>query len=198
MPINTAWFQNRIADRRMSQRALARALGMDPGALSLTLRGKRTMKMTEAADIARLLGVPAEEVIEHAGVRVSSKNTLVPITATMDGTCEIHMDANLGMNVPHPGGDVPEKCYAALCRTEGTDLSHMDGWLMFTEEMRPSGGIAPESVGRLSACRVRNGCIYIARLMRSHMRGRWTLQMPTGTMPDVDVEWAKPIILIKT
>ena len=198
MPINTAWFQNRIADRHMSQRALARALGMDPGALSLTLRGKRTMKMTEAADIARLLGVPAEEVIENAGVRVTSKNTMVPVTATIDGTSELHMDLKTGITVPHPGGEVPEKCYAVICRTEGTDLAHMEGWVLFTGQMPNGGGIAPEAVGRLSFCRVRNGCIYAARLMHSHKRGRWSLHTPTGVMADVDIEWAKPVLLIVT
>ena len=196
MSVDTNWFRNKLADQRMSQRGLAKALGVDPAAVSLTLRGRREMKIAEAAAIARLLGVPADEVMERAGVHVTSKNALVPITAWMDGTAELHMDTASKKSVPHPGGDLPEECYAAICRTDGTDLTHMDGWLMFTNQMNPDGGISPEAVGRLSFCRIKGGGIYVARIVRGMKRGRWTLHLPTGVMNDIDVEWAKPILLV--
>lgn len=195
MPVNTRWFRDRLADQRMSQRALARAMGLDPAAVSLTLRGKREMKIAEAAAIARLLGVPADEVMEHAGVRISSKNTLVPVGATMDATAEVHFDLASGDVVPHPGGDLPEVACACRCKTEGTDLAHMDGWVLFSNHA-PEGGISPEAVGRLSFCRVTNGGVYVARIVRGTRRGRWTLITPIGTMKDVDVEWAKPVLLV--
>lgn len=196
MPVDTKWFKDRLADQGMSQRGLARTLGIDPAAISLALRGKREMKIAEAAAIARLLGVPADEVMERAGARVSTKNTMVPVTATMDGTAELHMDLKSGLMVPHPGGELPEECYAVICRTEGTDLSHMDGWVLFTNQMNPEGGISPEAVGRLSLCRIKGGGIYVARIVRSMKRGRWTLHLPTGIMNDVEIEWAKPIIVV--
>ena len=107
MPVNTKWFQDRLADQRMSQRGLARAMGLDPAAISLTLRGKREMKIAEAAAIARLLGVPADEVMEQAGVLVASKGKTISVCSFMDATAEVHAVAD-EMTIPHPGGDLPE------------------------------------------------------------------------------------------
>ena len=197
MPINTAWFQNRIADRRMSQRALARALGMDPGALSLTLRGKRTMKMTEAADIARLLGVPAEEVIENAGVSVSTKGQQLQITGYVDGSGEVHrqMSEKLGL-ASHPGGELPLDVDVIACRTGNSDLDHMDGWLLFVEKTH--SGIPAEAVGRLSLCKLSNGITALAKPTRSHQRGKWDLSGPSMTAQAVALEYAAPVLLIVT
>ena len=196
MAVDTRWFRDRLADQRMSQRALARNLGLDAAAVSLMLRGKRQMKISEAAAIAQLLGVPADDVMAHAGVRIASRNTMVPVSGWMDGTAEVHVDMKSGQAVPHPGGDLPDEAGAAVCRTAGTDLEHMDGWLLFTNRMDPAGGIAPEAVGRLAFVRIRDGVIYVAKLMHGTRRGRWTLQSPVGTMPDVEVEWARPILLV--
>lgn len=195
MSVDTLWFKNLLADRRMSQRNLARQLGLDPAAVSLTFRGKREMKISEAAAIARLLGVPADEVMEHAGARFSSKFISVSVGATMDGTAEVHMDLASKEPVPHPGGDLPEHVFACRCLTEGTDLAHMNGWLLFAAH-EPEGGINPEAVGRLSICRIRGGGIYVARLMQGSRRGRWTLMTPGGTMRDIEVEWAKPVLVV--
>lgn len=65
---NTRWFQNRIADVRLSQRRVAKHLGLDPAAVSLMIRGKRKMSAAEAAELARLLGVTVNDVMHHAGI----------------------------------------------------------------------------------------------------------------------------------
>ena len=195
MPVDTQWFRERLADQRMSQRGLARQLGIDPAAVSLTLRGKREMKIAEAVAIARLLGVPADDVMEHAGVRISSRSTMVVVGATMDGTAEVHFDLTSGETVSHPGGDIPEMVCACRCKTEDTDLAHMNGWILFCSHA-PEGGIHPEAVGRLSFCRIKNGCVYVARIVRGSRRGRWMLMTPGGTIPNVEIEWAKPVLLV--
>lgn len=196
MSVDTIWFKNLLADKRMSQRGLAKQLNIDPAAVSLTLRGKREMKIAEAAAIARLLGVPADEVMEHAGVRISSKNMLVPIGGTMDGTAEIHIDMQTYGSIHHPGGELPQEAIAVLCKTEGTDLAHMDGWLLLAEAGFEERGIMPEAVGHLSFCRIGGGGIYVAKVVRGMHRGRWTLHTPTGVMKDIVVEWAKPVLLV--
>lgn len=65
--IDTRWFQSRLADKRLSQRQLAKLMGLDPSAVSLMLRGKRKLSAAEAREIARLLGVEASEVLMRAG-----------------------------------------------------------------------------------------------------------------------------------
>lgn len=192
--MDTKWFRDRLADRGMSQRGLARAMGLDAAAVSLMLRGKREMKLTEAAEVARLLGVPAEDVIAAAGVRISSGGTEVPVVAWIDGQAEMHWQPT-GEKVPHPGGGLPATVGAVQCRTAGSPLAHMDGWMLFGCADAPQG-VQADAIGRMSFCRLRNGVIYIAAPHRSYARGRWDLVGPAATATGVELEWAVPVLLI--
>lgn len=64
---NARWFQNLLADKRLSQRQLAKRMGLDPAAVSLMIHGKRKMSAVEASELARQLGVTVDEVLLHAG-----------------------------------------------------------------------------------------------------------------------------------
>lgn len=195
MPINTAWFRDRIADRQMSQRALARAMGLDSSAVSLLLRGKREMKLTEAAEIARLIGVPVSDVLENAGVRMSGAS--VQITGYVDGHGEGHCMLHEPIaTIPHPGADLPGNINALQCRTAGTELDHMDGWLLFVPDAHH--GIPPEAIGRLSMCKIKDGVTYLAKPTRSYARGRWDLTGPATKAQGVQIEYAMPVLLIAT
>lgn len=64
--IDTRYFTDALMNRRMSQRGLAKAIGLDPGALSLTLRGKRKMTAQEARQIAHALRLDEGEVLRRS------------------------------------------------------------------------------------------------------------------------------------
>jgi transcriptional regulator with XRE-family HTH domain len=194
MPVNTRWFQDRLSDRGMSQRGLARALGLDAAAVSLMLRGKRQMKLTEAADIARLLGVPVDDVLASAGVRLDSGGAEVPLDGYIDGAGEFHFE-RMG-SVPHPGAGIPVDVSAVQCRTAGSPLAHMDGWLLFGHAKGPASGVPADAIGRMSWCRLKNGVIFLAAPTRSYHRGKWNLDGPAASSRDVELEWATPVILI--
>ncbi len=195
MAVDTKWFRDRLADRGMSQRGLARLLGLDAAAVSLMLRGKREMKLTEAAEVARLLGVPADDVIAAAGVRIDSGGELVPVVAYVDGEGEMHWSPE-GDRVPHPGAGLPGSISGVQCRTAGSPLAHMDGWMLFGCADAPQG-VQADAIGRLSFCRLRDGVIYIAVPSRSYRRGRWDLTGPAANASAVDLEWAVPVLLIQ-
>lgn len=197
MEIKTEWFRDRLADKRMSQRGLARAMGLDAAAVSLMLRGKREMKLAEAAEIARLLGVPAEEVLANAGVRTGSGHTQIQITGIVDGHGEVHcrLSEPLGI-IAHPGGDLPPNINALQCRTAGTDMDHMDGWLLYVQDVK--AGVNPDAIGHLSVCHLTNGVTYLAKPTRSYTRGRWDLSSPGMTAKAVELDFAKPVLLIAT
>jgi transcriptional regulator with XRE-family HTH domain len=194
MPIDTQYFKDRLADRRMSQRELARKLGIDHSAVSLMLRGKRRMTLTEAADIARLIGAPASEVIAHAGVRMDSDGAMVSIAGWMDGTGEVH-SLEAGDSVPIPSRELPCDTMAVQCRTSGGDLEHMDGWILFSAMPR---GFDPAAIGRTSLVRLRNGQMRIGFVKRSYKTARYSLALSASVLTDADLEWATPIIFIRT
>jgi len=66
--VDTRWFQGLLADKQISQRRLARTIGLDPAAVSLMFNGKRKMSAAEAAAIAKVLGIDVQEVILRAGI----------------------------------------------------------------------------------------------------------------------------------
>lgn len=195
MPVDTSWFRARLGDHGLSQRGAARLLGLDPAALSLTLRGRRAMKLTEAAELARLLGVPIEDVLARAGVEAMTGGMAIPVAGWMDGMCEIHLDAELG-TVPHPGGDLAPGSSAIQSRTAGTPLDYMDGWLIFAGPPVERG--AADHTGRLCLVRMARGVTYLAQLRRGYRRGHWNLNGPAASMNDVALDWSAPVSQILT
>lgn len=169
-------------------------MGLDAAAVSLMLRGKREMKLREAAEVARLMGVPAEEILQHAGLKVGSGGTRLPICGTIDGTAEVRWDNDLGDVQAPPGIDASG---AIQCRTQGTPLDYMDRWLLFMAGPKKEG-VQPEALERLSVVKIRNGLTGIAQVTRGYQRGRWDISGPALTARDVDLEYAVPILLIQT
>lgn len=186
--IDTKWFQDRLADRKMSQRQLAKHLGLDSSAVSLTFRGKRLMKLTEAADIARLIGAPLDEVLAHAGVHEASKGRQIAVAGIHDDHGEVHW-INEKFSVPTPT-ELPETCIAIQARTS----DFRDGWLLFLEQ--PST-VASDAIGRFSLVRLKNGVMTLGQVRRSYIPGRFSIDSPDVATKDVELEWAEPIILIK-
>ena len=52
--INAKYFRSALADADKSQRDMARALGVDPSAIVMLLKGKRRIQLDEAQKISRL------------------------------------------------------------------------------------------------------------------------------------------------
>jgi hypothetical protein len=72
MVIDTIWFMDKIQSRHESLRKFSKMMvgrngkPLDVAAISLMLRGKRSMQIDEARQIAKLLNVPLMTVIEKA------------------------------------------------------------------------------------------------------------------------------------
>lgn len=198
MPVKTQWFKDRLAERHLSQRGLARAMGLDSAAVSLMFRGRREMRISEAIEIAHLLGRPPDEVMEAAGVDMRTRGQLVSLCGYVDGTGEIHtIDLADRKQIPHPGGDLPADIRGLQCRTAGTPLDHMDGWILFVAT-NPTPGVPADAVGRLSCCKFESGIMYLAKPTRGYARGKWNLSGPAATAQDAALEWANPVLMIQT
>lgn len=193
MSIDTRWFRAQLAERGLSQRQLARKLGLDQSAISLTFAGKRRMRFEEAADMARLLGLPVSEVLRHTGLPIDDGKPTVPLCSTYDGHGESHC-----IGVEHaerviPPQPMPEGSTAVQCRTAGSPLEHMDGWVIFC-------GPPTETIPLDQFCRVkiRNGIKTLGVVRRGYKRGRHNLTGPAGVLVDIDIEWAQPVVGIRT
>lgn len=193
MTINTDWFKGLMADRRISQRELAKKLGVDHSALSLTFRGKRNMKMNEAADLARLLGVPVADVMENAGIKPDERS--IPLKGWIDGHNELHYeDSDIRVTCPSP---MPEGSFAIQYRTSGTPIEHNDGWTMFVRT--PQRGVPAECINRTCLVKLSEGVQMVGFVKRGYIKGRYNLILNASQhMNDVELEWATPIAFIET
>lgn len=198
MPIDSSWFRNRLTDRQMSQRGLARKLGLDAAAVSLMFRGKRRMQMHEAADVARLLGVPLDEVLAHAGIKAPTgqhemHEHTVPLVYWMDGQGEMHtVDPGERIEIT---AALPNDVAACQCRTAMSPIEHMDRWLLFFRAPTKSG-VDPEAVGRYAVMRLHGGVMTAGHLRPGYKRGTYAVHGPINLM-DATVEWATPVVLIQ-
>lgn len=216
---NKRWFQDQFQKHDLTQRAVARKLGMDPPALSVALRGDRKFTLNEATVLASLIGVPLEEVLVNAGVRAADLPTArsresLEISGWIDG------DLKIRWGTPKGPKTAPRPAYAAKntgvlrYQTIGSALEGMDGVLVYYVEGSNSladcvgrlcvvrgipATMAPESKERAGKGLNRGEYWYLATVKRGYTPGAHNLAALDGRTiaEDVIVEAAWPVIWIK-
>lgn len=68
--VDSQWFFDRLAERKLSLRGMAKLMDMSPSSLSLRLGGYYKITMEESVVMAQLLGVSHEEIIHRSGIKV--------------------------------------------------------------------------------------------------------------------------------
>lgn len=196
--IDTRWFVDTLAERRLSQRGLARHLGVDPSQVHRLLTGKRTMRLDEAEQLAILLGKPVTEVLDRAGVPIDAAQT-APIAGHLDGVLEAHLELDRDDVERVPGlAGAPHNTFALRAMTSGSALQSIDGWLFFVV-LPPTDGVPPEAISRLCLVQLKNGPWLVRWLRRGYRAGAWNLEALFGGLQqrDVDVAEATPILAIR-
>lgn len=194
--IDRRWFTAAMSDQRISQRKLAKLMGVDPASIHRLLSGKRPMRMDEATQISRLLSVPVSDVLEHAGMNVKEGQRSVPLVGYVDGTGEAHLDWSArGPEVVAPD-ELPARTVAVQMRTATTSLDPWDGWTLFAELPK---GVAPDALGRLCLVGLQGNGVQLLRFVRrGYARGRYNLMYPgTGDITDAALDWATPVLSIR-
>lgn len=168
MKTNTKWFRDRLAEREMSLRQLARKIDLDPSALSLTLRGKRKMTLEEANQIAGLLGVQVTEILRQAGVPVSEDVKGVRMIGTVDAKSAIKALPDSQKRI-HAPADVPLDGFALQIRAANT---FHDGWVVFCSGDKMSPDMA---LDRLAVIYMADGKRLVGTLRRGYEEGAYNV-----------------------
>lgn len=143
--VNTRWFQDTLADRQLSQRKLAKMMNLDPSAVSLMLRGMRVISADEATEMARIIGVPYEDLLAQIGIDLPRETGVdtVPLAGWIDDDGLVHPQTSAGpTRAAKPPGS-PDGTVALRHMTDG----YRDGWLVY---YCPVDYIMPEALGRLA------------------------------------------------
>lgn len=192
--MNTEWFRQLLATRKLSQRGLAKLMELDPAAVSLMLRGQRKMTNEEAHQVSLILGVPITEVLRQAGIEVSEDVRRVKVTGYIGkDSCVTLFPKRTHDKVIGPA-DCPEGTYALQVRNPG---SPKDGWMFFVS---PSEDDPRANLGRVCCVALENGEHIIAVVQRGYRTGTFNLingSNGDAVRTDAGVVWSSPILWIK-
>ncbi|WP_321338218.1 helix-turn-helix transcriptional regulator [Breoghania sp.] len=200
--VDKQWFMNRLADNKLSLRGLARALEMDPSALSRIFSGQRKMQLEEAKEIASFLRVSVSEVMSHAGVAVDLDGvpTRIILTSTIDQDGYL-IHKTQPRQLPH---HVVEKAQSLLTGSDHIVAAHVkanagpmalldDAIILFAV----TDTVDREAVGSLSIVRDKeHGKQGIVRLVRARKTGEATAVMADGSVKEMSLDTATPVIAI--
>ena len=191
--IDTRWFRERLAEREMSLRRLAKHMELDPSAVSLMLRGKRAMSAEEANRISGLLTIPVTEVLARAGIPIEEDARSLPVRAHVDAKGAVReVTAKNARRVTAPR-DVPAG--ALVVQVRAPELQQ-DGWLIFTGQFDAR---VQAMVDRLAVVEVSGGARHVGYVKRGYDADRVTvLPFPAGSaIENVAATAAAPVMWIR-
>lgn len=96
--IDADWFRDRIEQLRLSHREVAAALMRDPAILSRTLAGGREFDARDVVNLAQVLRVSADEILQHMGYEVAQSGVPVVGRITPDGRIS-HITTRRGQTI---------------------------------------------------------------------------------------------------
>lgn len=194
MVIDTKWFQSRLAERDLSQRALAKLMGLDPAAVSLLLRGKRKITMAEAAQLAALLDVPPSDMLERFGITPPGASR-VKLVGFVNGQSEVQFSPKGTHSLVDPPGLCPPETIAVQVRTAGTALERMDGQLWFIDHTKTNPA---QHINSWCIVARKDGKAMVCMIRRGYQRGTYNLTGLGGKVEEnQEVAWSSPVIWAK-
>jgi transcriptional regulator with XRE-family HTH domain len=206
--IDTEWFTARMAERRITQRGLAKLLGVDASSAHHLLHGRRVMTAAHAAQIAMILAVPLADVMRHGGIKMGKASTGdapiaingvrdVPIVGTVDGQGEVAIDFDHTRgHVPAVPG-LPDGAVAVQYRTIMSPWQVWDGWFAFIEPPTELGDPG-RHLNKLVVTKITGSVTVIRQMLPGYAPGRFNLVTVGATdFEDAEVEWATPVLMFR-
>lgn len=201
--IDKDWFHQKLAEKRVSLRGLARHMDIDPSAVSRMLSGHRKMKLEEATTIAAFLGSTVNDVLKHAGVAKDvdglPSRILLAATINKDGALEPIQEPK-----PLPQA-VIDRAHAATsgqsnARIVAAQVRALDGPLAFLDDavllFKPTDVFEQRAIGTLAICRSSKGEQIVAKIDRARKTGEARLLCITGKVKEVELSTATPVLAI--
>lgn len=194
-PIEQQWFKQRMQALKMSQRQLAARLNLDHAAVSLMLRGKRTMSMDEAKRLADLLLVPTTEIMRRAGIDVMDDVRKVPIAGYIGPGGVVTLLPNGTHDLVFAPPDVPNGSFALQVRSINDPR---DGWLNFVSGTQ---GEPTNYLDKVCLVALKDGAMMHAVIKRGYKRELFNLlQFIDGNLrvlENKEIAWAARVLWIQ-
>jgi transcriptional regulator with XRE-family HTH domain len=209
--MDKTWFREKLEARDLNQSRVGVLLGLGRSQISKILNGTRELSPQEAADMARILGVPLDDLLRHAGVSVqTTAQNAAPIfgVATANGTIKTKFK---GPHKIEPLGSAYSAARAVVLDNESGPLS---GWAFFFDTVTRGYSAAVGLLAVVETAALEAKPTKQPRrdrvLVRSHFWGilshedseRWRLSplngAPTRLIERATVQWAAPVLWVQT
>lgn len=195
--IDTRWFTDTLAAKRLSQRGLGRLLGCNASSVNRLVNGKRPLRLEEAERLATFLGVDVSNVITHAGVSVDRGGRQTRLVGYIDGAGEAHVDWGASGETVPALPDLSDSAVAIQYRTALTPRESMDGWVIYVESPTSSDTI-DKAMNRFALVCLDTQITVLGFLRRGYEAGRYNVINFMGpTLENVNVAWATPVLLVR-
>lgn len=193
--IDTQWFQERLADQRLTQRSAAKHMNMDPASLSLLFSGKRRLRVDQAADLAELLKVPLNEVIRRAGVELTgSKRGILNVIGFIDGKGAVTVREDAPGMAFRFDIEVPATAKGFQFRTAQSEADVWDGFIVAVD----APTVAAAAIGNTGVIKTRDHGSLFGKARRGYATDEYTIIGLNGdVMHDVRIESFMPLIAMR-
>lgn len=205
-PHDGLWLKALLMRKGISQRELAKTLGMSPPSLNLVLSGKRTMNDKIAQLLANTAGMSLQAFLsrlqspqkrKYAGESTFPfEGTEMEITGWIDGKLFVHDGKPKGPATAM--GPVFEGRPRVLrFQTQGSPFESFDGGLAY---FYPTGKIDPDAIGKaMSVVKMSLGGQLLRVVKKGYSAGRYNLFLPNGEAKEMDVELdsAAPVVWLR-
>lgn len=192
MPADRAWFAQRIKDKGLTVRGLAKLLNTNASNMSRILRGRQPLRIERAIPLAQVLDVPLDMVLSKTGLSIPT--CIIPIIGTVDRSLRITNNQPKISLPPIPSfPDLPLDAVSVVC----TDAaSPMAGW---TFCYVPTDKVEASAIGRLCVVRLADGDEMIRFVRPSLQLGRFDLLSISQKrhFPAVSITAATPVLHIR-
>lgn len=192
--VDKAWFEQRLADRQISMRGLAKLMEVDPSTVSLMVRGLRGISSETAVKMARELNVTTNELYKRAGLPIKDEAREIDVTMYIDGEGVGHPVSDADVEKISAPFDVPISGFGLQLRSGG----QTDGWILIVD----GRNYAPaECLGSMCLYVRKDGKTGVGITRRGYKAGLYniTRSITPGVAEevDIDLESATPVVWIK-
>lgn len=192
--IDHLWFVDKLRSLKLSQRQLAKMMGVDPASVSYMLRGKRNMSMGEAKEIAGYLNVNVTEVMRRAGINVTDDMGQIPIAGYITKGSLVSLLPPGTHDMVHAPADTPRGSYALQMRNVN---SSRDGWLYFVSGVN----VTPEdALDKACVVAMSDGSMIVAVVHKGYKKDLYNcldFSNQDQVFENKEIKWASRILWIQ-
>jgi transcriptional regulator with XRE-family HTH domain len=189
-PVDKAWFKDKLRQKGVSRREVAKLLGFDHSSFSRIILGTRRLTPEYAVAMAAYFEVSVHELLKRAGLSPPDDNNTLPVIGSLNGALEVTP------RVLPPVASMPVFERDARCLLCDDRNSLYYGWIF---AYIPAAEVQHEAIGRLSVVTLSTGLKLIRFLTPGLYAGRFNLMPMAGRqLNDVEISAATPVLHIRT